>query len=55
VEAATEIRCVPLTQPPELENWVDPRGRVLLIGDSAHPFPVGTLLITPAGAHFLAA
>ncbi|EKM54065.1 uncharacterized protein PHACADRAFT_162446 [Phanerochaete carnosa HHB-10118-sp] len=39
VELSAGGRCVPLTEPPELETWVHPGGRLILIGDAAHPFP----------------
>lgn len=41
VELSPGGRCVPLTEPPELETWVHPDGRLILIGDAAHPFPRG--------------
>ncbi|GJE96758.1 FAD-dependent monooxygenase [Phanerochaete sordida] len=42
VELARAARCVPLTEPRELETWVHTRGRLILIGDAAHPFPRGS-------------
>ncbi|KAI0700907.1 hypothetical protein BC835DRAFT_1325529 [Cytidiella melzeri] len=36
-ESASSVTCVPLGQPPEVEPWV--RGRVVLVGEAAHPFP----------------
>ncbi len=40
VELAKSAKCLPVSEPPELENWVHPSGRLILIGDTAHPFPV---------------
>ncbi|KAI0344632.1 FAD/NAD(P)-binding domain-containing protein [Trametopsis cervina] len=37
--AATEITCAPLNEPPEVEQWRHSHGRVILVGDAAHPFP----------------
>ncbi|THG98776.1 hypothetical protein EW026_g3455 [Hermanssonia centrifuga] len=41
VELAKSAKCLPVSEPPELENWVHPSGRLILIGDTAHPFPYG--------------
>lgn len=40
VGLSTSIRCLPITELPEFESWVHPDGRVVLVGDAAHPFPV---------------
>ncbi|KAI0093314.1 hypothetical protein BDY19DRAFT_903077 [Irpex rosettiformis] len=44
VEAANSISCFPLCEPPQVEPWVHPEGRVVLVGDAAHPFPRASTL-----------
>lgn len=38
-EAAPPI-CVPVVEHPELEDWVHDSGRLVVIGEAAHPLPV---------------
>ncbi|KAI0082029.1 FAD/NAD(P)-binding domain-containing protein [Panus rudis PR-1116 ss-1] len=35
---ATSISCKPVVQYPELSTWADQHGKLLVIGDAAHPF-----------------
>ncbi|KAH9939410.1 FAD/NAD-P-binding domain-containing protein [Epithele typhae] len=37
---ASRITCVPMADHPKLEEWVHPDGRLLCIGEGAHPTPV---------------
>ncbi|KAI0812477.1 hypothetical protein BC629DRAFT_1589237 [Irpex lacteus] len=39
VESASIITCSRLCEPPQVKPWIHPEGRVLLVGDAAHPFP----------------
>ncbi|KAF7345825.1 FAD-binding-3 domain-containing protein [Mycena venus] len=34
--------CLQIKQPCELESWISESGRVLVLGDAAHPFPPGS-------------
>ncbi|KAI0360832.1 FAD/NAD(P)-binding domain-containing protein [Trametes cingulata] len=40
---AREIICIPMVERPFLEDWVHPDGRVIAIGEAAHPIPAGSL------------
>lgn len=40
VESASIITCSRLCEPPQVKPWIHPEGRVLVVGDAAHPFPV---------------
>ncbi|KAJ8494762.1 hypothetical protein ONZ51_g2097 [Trametes cubensis] len=40
---ARDIVCIPMIERPYLEDWVHPRGRVIAIGEAAHPIPAGSL------------
>ncbi|KAF9459024.1 hypothetical protein BDZ94DRAFT_1062718 [Collybia nuda] len=35
--------CVPIIEHPELEDWVDDSGRLVVIGEAAHPLPPGSI------------
>lgn len=35
-----QITTMPMVERPALEDWVHPNGRILAIGDAAHPIPV---------------
>ena len=37
---ASRITCVPMVERPSLEEWVHPDGRLLCIGEAAHPMSV---------------
>jgi salicylate hydroxylase len=39
--------CLQIKQHYDLESWVSKSGRVLVLGDAAHPFPVGTPTASP--------
>ncbi|KAI0780295.1 hypothetical protein C8Q74DRAFT_1416832 [Fomes fomentarius] len=39
---ATRISCMPIYERPALEDWVHPDGRIICIGEAAHPTPVGS-------------
>ena len=39
-EHAEHITCTPMLEIPALEEWVHPDGRVLCLGEAAHPTPV---------------
>jgi salicylate hydroxylase len=39
--------CLQIKQHYDLESWVSKSGRVLALGDAAHPFPVGTPTTSP--------
>jgi salicylate hydroxylase len=41
---ATPPACISMKDVPELENWVHDSGRMVLVGDAAHPLPVSTPL-----------
>ncbi|KAJ7730989.1 hypothetical protein DFH07DRAFT_1065847 [Mycena maculata] len=38
---AEQATCVQIKEPYQLESWVSESGRVLVLGDAAHPFPPG--------------
>ncbi|RPD54191.1 FAD/NAD(P)-binding domain-containing protein [Lentinus tigrinus ALCF2SS1-7] len=38
-----DITCIPMVERPFLEEWVHPQGRVLAIGEAAHPIFAGSL------------
>ncbi|KAI0325108.1 FAD/NAD(P)-binding domain-containing protein [Cubamyces sp. BRFM 1775] len=40
---AQDIICIPMIERPFLEDWVHPRGRIIAIGEAAHPIPAGSL------------
>ncbi|KAI0666710.1 FAD/NAD-P-binding domain-containing protein [Trametes maxima] len=42
-EQADRITSIPMVNRPFLEDWVHPDGRVIVIGEAAHPIPVGSL------------
>ncbi|KAG6915954.1 hypothetical protein DXG01_009176 [Tephrocybe rancida] len=42
-ELATYARCVPVQEFSALEDWVHDSGRMLLIGEAAHPYPAGAI------------
>ncbi|KAI0769575.1 FAD/NAD-P-binding domain-containing protein [Trametes elegans] len=42
-EHAQHIVCIPMVHRPFLDEWVYPYGRVLAVGEAAHPVPVGSL------------
>ncbi|KAI0737656.1 hypothetical protein C8Q80DRAFT_317926 [Daedaleopsis nitida] len=42
VEHAEHITCVPIVDRPMLDEWEYPGGRILCIGEAAHPTPVGS-------------
>ncbi|KAI0737653.1 FAD/NAD-P-binding domain-containing protein [Daedaleopsis nitida] len=50
-ESAAHVACIPVIHQPPLEEWVHPDGRVLCIGESAHPIPISSTYAvgTPAG------
>ncbi|KAI0780336.1 FAD/NAD(P)-binding domain-containing protein [Fomes fomentarius] len=37
-----QITTMPMVERPALEDWVHPNGRILAIGDAAHPIPTGS-------------
>lgn len=37
--------CVPVVKYPHLEEWVHDSGRMLVIGQAAHPLPVSSKLL----------
>ena len=37
---ATDVSAIPVVSRPMLEDWVHPDGRVICIGEAAHPTPV---------------
>ncbi|KAL1945600.1 hypothetical protein VTO73DRAFT_1602 [Trametes versicolor] len=39
----SDVSLVPMVERPYLEEWVHPEGRVIALGESAHPIPVGSL------------
>ncbi|KAF7371325.1 FAD-binding-3 domain-containing protein [Mycena sanguinolenta] len=41
VELAGSVACIQHEPPSKLESWVSKSGRVLVLGDAAHPFPPG--------------
>lgn len=41
IELSSTIRCLPVTASEELETWIHSSGRMLILGDAAHPFPPG--------------
>ncbi|KAH9913453.1 FAD/NAD-P-binding domain-containing protein [Epithele typhae] len=43
VKHSSYITCVPIAGRPSLEEWIHPDGRLLCIGEGAHPTPVGSL------------
>ena len=43
-ELAGPAICIAHEPPSKLESWVSESGRVLVLGDAAHPFPVGISL-----------
>ncbi|KAF8872574.1 hypothetical protein BD779DRAFT_331964 [Infundibulicybe gibba] len=42
-EIANQPICVPLKDYPELEDWVHESGRMVVIGEAAHPLPPGSI------------
>ncbi|OSC97078.1 FAD/NAD(P)-binding domain-containing protein [Trametes coccinea BRFM310] len=40
---AQAIVCIPMVERPFLEDWVHPQGRVMAIGEAAHPIPAGSI------------
>ncbi|KAJ7766973.1 hypothetical protein DFH07DRAFT_938604 [Mycena maculata] len=44
---AGQATCVEIKKPYQLESWVSESGRVLALGDAAHPFPVDTKFTLP--------
>ncbi|RPD73828.1 FAD/NAD(P)-binding domain-containing protein [Lentinus tigrinus ALCF2SS1-7] len=40
---ATDVSAIPVVDHPMLEDWVHPDGRVICIGEAAHPTPVGSI------------
>ncbi|KAG6840339.1 hypothetical protein C0991_007340 [Blastosporella zonata] len=45
-ELATHVKCVPVQEFQALDDWVDDSGRMLLIGEAAHPYPAGAIQTT---------
>ena len=41
--------CVPKIDHPGLENWVEDSGRMVVIGEAAHPLPVRNDFYSPSG------
>ncbi|KAI0633896.1 FAD/NAD(P)-binding domain-containing protein [Trametes polyzona] len=40
---AKEVSLVPMVDRPYLDDWIHPRGRVIALGEAAHPIPVGSI------------
>ncbi|KAI0373571.1 FAD/NAD(P)-binding domain-containing protein [Pilatotrama ljubarskyi] len=47
-QRAQAIICIPMVERPFLEDWVHPDGRVIAIGEAAHPVPVSFVIPRPA-------
>jgi salicylate hydroxylase len=41
---ATPPACIPIRDVPALDNWVHESGRMVLVGEAAHPLPVSALV-----------
>ncbi|OBZ66109.1 3-hydroxybenzoate 6-hydroxylase 1 [Grifola frondosa] len=42
-DLASSVASVPMYEKPHLNDWVHPNGRLLVIGEAAHPLPPGSL------------
>ena len=47
VKEAFYVISVPMVDRPELEEWLHPEGRFIVIGEAAHPVPVSTPVPLP--------
>ncbi|KAG6817236.1 hypothetical protein H0H87_011293 [Tephrocybe sp. NHM501043] len=45
-EIATHVKCVPVHEFQALDDWVHDSGRMLIIGEAAHPYPSGAIQTT---------
>ncbi|TFK82560.1 FAD/NAD(P)-binding domain-containing protein [Polyporus arcularius HHB13444] len=42
-QESVKVICIPMVERPFLEEWVHPQGRVIAIGEAAHPISAGSL------------
>ena len=47
VEAAVKMTCIPMVERPSLKEWIHPSGRLLCIGEAAHPIGVSPNRVLP--------